>query len=277
VPDVANLRSVDGDAFSPVAVNLRWAKTVVDEKETTLAADWTDGANAGEVTVHPKVFSQLQKSDDLRSIRDRQFNAAKGQLQEVLKKGLTFPLEHMERLEFLHAWKSSDRLAGYTVWWRSNRFDGDREIFETIEAWRKQDKHLFDWEANSRRKALARRRDGYRVFASQMVRKYNTLVLEKINISRVAEKPKPEDDNRDFNARASYQRFATAPSELRSALLNAFKREGLRIVEVPAGLTSAEMLAFANENGGEEKKMIVTRSAKFKRLRKIPVTAGEAA
>jgi len=131
-----------------------------------------------------------------------------------------------------------------------------------------QDKHLWSWEANARRKAIARRRDGYRVFGARMSRRHQTLVIEKLNIARLAKAPKP-DEEREFNRIASSQRFDTSPSELRSALLNAFRREGARVIEVPAGMNSAEMLAYYRSNGGDSIDGPALRSLKFNRLRKI--------
>lgn len=225
-----------------IAVNLRWARTTLDGEATTLAADYTSDIGKGDISVAPEVVSQLRKSDDLRSIRDKNFDKIRGELSPQLKI-LTLPEEMKSRLEFMHAWKAQGKLAATVIWWRHNRFEGDATAFALAEAWRKQDKHLWDWEANSRRKALARRKDSYRVFAAQAARKHHVLVIEKINLARLAKKPEL-DEERDFNAKASAQRFATAPSELRSALLNAFRREGGRVVEVAAGYTSREMLAM---------------------------------
>ena len=250
----------------PLAVNLRWSKSVQGGETTTLAADWRDEAGGGEVHVDPAVVSQLKKSDDLRSIRDKNFEIAKGQLAAALKL-VTLPEELKLKLEHLHAWKAQGKLAAVVVWWRTNRFAGDMDAFMHAEAWRKQDKHLWDWEANARGKALARRKDDYRVFAARMVRAHKTLVVEKLNIARLAKTPEPEED-RDVNAKASAQRFATSPSELRTVLVNAFRREGGLVVEVQAGLTSKEMLALFHSTGGVAVAKPVQRSARTTRLLK---------
>jgi hypothetical protein len=107
-----------------------------------------------------------------------------------------------------------------------------------------------------------------------MSRRHQTLVIEKLNIARLAKAPKP-DEEREYNRIASSQRFDTAPSELRSALLNAFRRVGARIIEVPAGMNSTEMLAYYRSNGGDSVDGPALRSLKFNRLRKIsgdPIT-----
>lgn len=253
-------------AGEALAVNLRWTKRLMDGERTTLAADWTSEKDpaAGEVFVAPEVMSQLRKADDLRSIRDKNFERAKASLGERLK-ALTLSDEMKERVAHLHAWKAQGKLAGLAIWWRTQRFAGDTEAFDLLEAWRKQDKHLWDWEANARRKALARRKDDYRVFASRMARVHKVLVIERLNLARLAAEPAPEED-RDFNSAASAQRFATAPSELRSALVNAFRRDGGKIVEVSAGLTSKEMLAAFRASGGDVQAATTGRSARTQRL-----------
>lgn len=249
-----------------LAVNLRWSRTTVDAEATTLAADYVSDLGHGEICVDPAVVSQLGKSEDLRSIRDKNFDRIRAELKPRLK-ALALPEEMNERVKFMHAWKAQGKLAATVLWWRANRFEGDSDAFAMAEAWRKQDKHLWDWESNARRKALARRKDSYLVFAAQSARQYRVLVIEKINLAKLAEKPEQEDEERDFNAKASAQRFATAPSELRAALVNAFRREGGRVVEVPAGHTSREMLAM-HATVGIAQEVKAGRSKRTKRMLK---------
>lgn len=247
-----------------IAVNLRWARA---DEATIIAAEWCDGATEGDLVVDSDIVSMIRKADDLRSIRDKNFERAKTQLHDA-KKRQPFPEEHGKCLEFLHAWRSAGKLASVVIWWRTNRFAGDEAIFPAMEAWRKQDKHLWEWEANARHKAIARRRDAYRVFAARAAEHYDTLVVEKLNIARLAELPPPEEDD-DSHPNARSQRFAVSPSELRSSLIKAFRRRGLRIVEVPAGMSSAEMLGYFCERQGDEVATPTTRSLRFRRMRKI--------
>jgi hypothetical protein len=260
-------KELDG---SILAINLRWArKPGSDEAERTIvAADWCDGKNSGEIHIDRAIIGMKRKADDILSIRVKNFDRIKEQFVAA-RVSLPLPEEHKERLLNLHAWRAAGKLAAHQIWWRAHRFDGDSEIFGKIEVWRVQDKHLWEWEANARRKALARRHDSYRVFAAQMSRSHQTLVIEKLNIANLAKIPKPEEE-RKHNESASSQRFDTSPSELRSTLLNAFRREGARILEVPAGMSSAEMLAYFREWGGDAAVSPPVRSLRFNRVRKIP-------
>lgn len=259
----------DSTDASAIAVNLRWARSGAPDAPI-ISADWTDGASKGELLVDPAIVSMIRKADDLRSIRDKNFERARASLLEA-KKTLTLPEEHTKRLEHLHAWRAPGKLAAFALFWRQNRIAGDDNIFATIEAWRKQDKHLWEWEANARRKALARRRDAYRCFAAEASRSHNVLVIEKLNIARLAEHPNPEQED-DSSPAARAQRFATAPSELRSALFKAFRRNGGRVIEVPAGMPSGEMLTHYLQQKGSEVAAPKGRSARFKRLRKQPTS-----
>lgn len=259
-------KKLDG---SILAVNLRWArKPGSDETETVIiAADWCDGTTLGNLHVDQAVIGMIRKADDIRSIRVKNFDRIR-ELFVAAKGSSPLPEEHMERLLHLHAWRAMSKLAAHQIWWRTHRFDGDSKIFEKIETWRVQDKHLWEWEANARRKALARRRDSYRVFAARMSRGHQALVIEKLNLAHLARIPEP-DEERENNWKVRSQRVDTSPSELRSALLNAFRREGAQILEVPAGMSSAEMLAHFRKKGGDAIVNRTGRSLRFHRLRRI--------
>lgn len=74
-------------------------------------------------------------------------------------------------------------------------------------------------------------------------------------------------EGRVHNPKANAQRIVVSPSELRSALINAFRRAGKSIAEVPIGLTSAEMLAEFLKSGGAPIAAPVAHSQRFTRAR----------
>src|SRR5690606_613030 len=86
----------------------------------------------------------------------------------------------------LDRWRSAPRLAGLVLQWRENRFDGDSEIVERMEAWRAQDRHLADWAAAQRRKFERWRLDLYRRFAARLRWRYETATLHRRWSARVA-------------------------------------------------------------------------------------------
>jgi hypothetical protein len=217
-----------------VAVDIGWRAT---EEGLRIAYLW-DGQEGTKVHLEPRVISGLAQVDDLRSIRDKRFNQA----IEVLAAWLdgadksSLPSELTEKAKRLRTWRSQARLAAVTLWWRENRFEGD-EIYDQMEAWRKKDKHLWLWEANLRDKLLARRKDQYRVLASQLARKYRTLVLETFDLRDMQRLAPVESDSHE-NRTARSHRTMAALSVLREALVHAFAGRRGTVIEVPAANTT---------------------------------------
>jgi hypothetical protein len=257
--------------FPAIAVNLRWKKTNVDAQSTTLAADWHDGSSAGLLTVDPAVHSQFDKGEDLESIRQLNFNRSRAAMLQC-DPPIAWPEEHAEKLKTLAQWQSPSRLGQFVRWWRDHRVAGDAALFDLCDDWREQDKHLWEWRVHSRSKALLRRREAYRVFAAAAAKKYDTLVIEMLDLSELARVPESDAENGSHPV-GRRQRFDTAPSELRGALVHAFRKRGRRITEVPAGMSSSEMLVYWREGRGSEKAPPRARSMKFSRLRKNKLPA----
>jgi hypothetical protein len=126
-----------------------------------------------------------------------------------------------EATRTIHAWRAERRLAHLAIQWRSQRFAGDEATFDALEAWRKQDRHLYEWEANQRRKSLARRLDQYRRFAAMLARDHHTVVLERFDLRVFAERQPAESERVDIQT-ARTQRHAAAVSELRLSIVQAF-------------------------------------------------------
>jgi hypothetical protein len=133
-----------------------------------------------------------------------------------------------EASESCHAWRSQGRLASLVVRWRDNRFDGDWLLYGVFEHWRKQDKHLWEWSANNRRKFQEWRLDAYRVFARTLARRYKRLVIESVDWRKFSVKPTVEETDEMKLARR--RKAVTSPSILESALENAFGKAGIERV-----------------------------------------------
>jgi hypothetical protein len=240
-----------------VAVDLGWRRS----PGGLLACEFGSETCQPEALILPHAIEgAMEKAESLRAIRDRNMNAARALIVAWRDAHeISGPLA--ERLRNVGQWRSQNRFASLAHLWRANRIEGDEEIYSAIEAWRKQDSHLWRWEAHTRQRAIRRRRDLYRVFAAGLARKYQTLVIERLNISALAQKPTkgPNDDTQG-------QRFIVAPSELRSALEHAFRARGGMIVSVPAGLGVIGMLAAYRERSGVEEKPAIARASKFKRI-----------
>lgn len=195
---------------------------------------------ATEYFVLPQtILDRLRKVEDLQSIRKKSFNAQVLLLQAWLNERKELPEWILEATEHIHAWKAPGRLARVALEWREKRFDGDAEAYERLEAWRKQDKHLWDWEANLRDKVLRRRREIYRGWAKRICERYQRISVEKLDLREFDRlKPVEMDDGSDAGAR-KYRRDA-ALSVLRLALKDAAAARKVEIVERdPAWTTRA--------------------------------------
>ncbi len=245
-----------------VAVDLGWRQA----EDTLRAGGWADDlTTTHDILVDRSAIGMIAKVEDLQSIRDKHMNAVRSQLLDWREQQELLPLEHAEQLKFLPQWKSPGRVAFVAIWWREHRIDGDAEILATLEAWRKQDKHLWLWEVHARRRALARRREQYRLLAAALATQYETLVIERLDLRSLAEIPPPESE-RDSHPKARSQRFETAPSELRGALVNAFRARGRTIVTVAPAGPATTLLAAYRERRDVSEIPVAARSNRFKEL-----------
>jgi len=122
--------------------------------------------------------------------------------------------------------------------WKTCRFNDDQIGFETMEAWRYHDFHLWAWECNQRKGALRRRKNVYQCFAKQMAERFGTIVIEEFNLRSMARKQAAEKDKPE-NEKARSNRQLASVSELRLALIQAFQRAG-SVVLIPAYNTTRE-------------------------------------
>lgn len=190
----------DCAAGGQVQIDVGWRVTGDDGKTprpdgSMRVAYWkgSDGAE-GELTLPADWLSKMRKTEDIQSIRDGKcFNPARDRLVEWLRTASGVPAWLRDRTATLSQWRSQARLAALVVRWRNNRFGGDLEIFEALEAWRKRDKHLYEYEENLRDQLQRQREDIYRNFAAKMRRMYHTAKVEKLDLRDFHELPEAED------------------------------------------------------------------------------------
>lgn len=214
-------------------------------------ATWTDGEEVGELRLDSDLVGLYRKIEDLDEIRDKSFNRAIADLRAWLSTA-TVPEWMQERTKHIAQWASQGRLASLAIEWRSNRFEGDEEAFARVEAWRKQDKHLWCWEAAARGKAYRRRREVYRIFASQLASKYAHVILERFDLREPAKK-RPLEEGKKENSVASRNRTIAAVSEFRAAIKNAC---GDRICEVDASDTTRTCNSCGHVDKWDQAEMI---------------------
>jgi hypothetical protein len=120
----------------------------------------------------------------------------------------------VERTEHIGRWLSAGKLASLSIFWRDNRFDGDAAMFDVVESWRKQDKHLANWIGHGRQTNW--RKEMFRQFAVQMRRSYSKIIVEEMHLPDMTRKPtvmETEKINTRWSARMA------APGELLETLV----------------------------------------------------------
>lgn len=213
-----------------VALNIGWRQ----RPDGTVRAAYFlgDDGGTGELLIPEEYYSKLDKSESLKSIRDLNFDTAKLQLFNHISDHFT-PDWLREQLETLMLWRSQARLAKVILTWRDKRYMNDEEIYGVMEAWRKQDKHLYEWEANNARNFFNWRKNSYRVFANWLAQRYHTLRIADISWKKMQNKP-AADETDEMRLTRSRKRFVSP------ALLEGILAERLAEIEwVDAfGLTS---------------------------------------
>lgn len=200
-----------------VGVDVGWRKLPTGDIRVAYWAG-SDGRQ-GSVELSPYDIGGWERADSLRGIRDTNFNVMVEMLKEWLGAQTAVPEWLVEQTKTMHAWRATRRLVHVWRQWSENRFAGDEDIFNKLEAWKLQDDHLWDWEANQRRKSINWRQDFYRVFAARTLRqKYRDIIIEKIDWRDFAEKPKPEEDEDYGNNR--YNMKLASPGLLQLTIKN---------------------------------------------------------
>lgn len=165
------------DEEKVVAIDVGWRKLATGIR----VASWVDNqGKTGEVNIPQEQVDRMLKVRDIRSIRDKKFNDIKAFCVDELVKHQA-PQWMIDRMAFLNKWRSQKRLASIAIFWRDNRFQGDTAFFGVIEAWRKQDKHLYEWERAQARGFLCWRDNFYKNVAAHMSRNYGKAIIEDVD------------------------------------------------------------------------------------------------
>lgn len=192
-----------------------------------------------ECTLPQELSDAIVRADTLRSTRDKNFDETRRVLAGWIRETRSMPGWFLDATASLSAWRSPARLAALVRDWREKRFDGDSAMLAFVEGWRKQDKHLWCWETSQRAKSLARRRDYYRCLAAKLAKSFATVILEDFDLRAVARVPNLE-SGENYIEQAARNRTLAAVSELRGAIINAFRMRGGSVQIVDPSNTTRE-------------------------------------
>lgn len=226
------------------------------------------------------IVPSLRYADSLRGFADKHFDEARSRLVERLDKmpddvqEMCANITNWRRHEPLR--RVSNTLAGAVgsdmdpnptlgVWhrWRAHRLKSQVDLFvsfeefslwcrahgpmsETLlfscwlETWRHKDEHLAMTADGVRRRAIAARRDFYKMTAARLSEQHETCSLGgAIDLQALALRDKSEDRPKELHRAARHNRTLAAVSELKEALKDAFS-ERLRDAPEVGGARSSE-------------------------------------
>jgi hypothetical protein len=217
-----------------VAVDLGWR---VLENEGVRVGAWRDeSGRCGEIALDAATVRALRMPRVIQSERSMEFDRILFGLVWWLSWGPA-PDWLRERCARATQWRSPARIVALFRDWE--RHEGDDAIWSQLESFVAHDRHAWAQEESLRTRSLLRRREVYRVIASRLAQEYDVLVLEKFDLSRVAQSEVTAERAGHQAEAASSARQLAAPSHLREALVGAFRSRGKRRVDMPAGDTTA--------------------------------------
>lgn len=218
-------------AGAAVAVDIGWRLL----PDGVRAGYWQDDGGAhGEILGVPAAdVEQFREIERQRSRVDTERDQFLPELVKFLN-ARELDGEWRAQTTALVQWRSPDRVATLVRWWSDHRLAGDRKIWQAAQKWRRHTLHLMNHWRNLSEQLTGRVCERYRVFAADIAARYQVLILEDFDLRQVAE-INPDEERKTTGA--TYRQMAS-PSSLRSALVNAARREGLEVRVVPGAYTT---------------------------------------
>lgn len=194
------------------------------------------------------VLAAIGKCDDLAAIRDKTLERAQLALSqwlsdrggvpeswttaEAARPDGSVPKTMAEKLRGYSAWRAAWKLHRFVDQWQKRRIDGDAEIFASLCAWAKQDRHLETWQAHQRETVIARRREEWRLVATKLARKYATIVVGESKLTDIDGWEQKDPENGDPSEGREQRRMSRicAPGELRAEIEKAVAKTGARVI-----------------------------------------------
>jgi hypothetical protein len=218
--EAESLRPVQRLPSVTAAVDIGWRRVDGGLRIATVRGE--DG-QTDAVILPMRLVERLDHAASLRSIRDRRTDEMRPILADWLR---THEVPEWLRRETAHVaqWRGGHRFTRLGYRWAERRFDGDAEAFELLDEWRRQERHLYQWEQSERDRAQLARRELYRVAAARIAERFPRIVLAELDLRETA-KHTPLELGEDARAARVY-RFEAAAGEFRDALTQAVTSRG---------------------------------------------------
>ena len=205
-----------------------------------------------EVVLPTDIKKKFEHAEEIRSLRDKEFNLAIEKLQNVKtslpndpRSGLD--LRSGEELPSLRRWASTSsqwrrkgKLVRLIRAWESEAPECEPHTLSFLQEWAKQDLHLWQWEAFERKKASRQRREFYRLKADQICQQYATIKLENLDVSDLARLPTNGAKDSVLPQIARRNRVMAGVSKFTDALMMMAAKHGTSIQKVKVQNTTRE-------------------------------------
>lgn len=219
---------VDEPAADPlpgeVAIHTGWRM----EDNGLRVATWlgSDG-KSGVLKLPPSHYEDYARLDKIKSDRDSAMNSIRESLAEWMN-DRDIPEWMDEARKHIRFWRSANRFDGLYWQWLASRIDGDSDILDALNQWRKKDKHAWQHERRLSVRIVRRRKDMFRCFVKGLSSAYGIAIVSPIDAKELVENSDPEDLERDLTQAHRHAKWA-AVSDLTNMIREKFRT---RCVEV---------------------------------------------
>jgi len=212
-----------------IGVDVGWR--IMPDGRLRVAVTAASDGNEFELALPPRWLSAMRTVQRIQSERDRLMDVIKPLAKQVIDlAGEGAPEWVREAGPRLWQWRSEARLAKLVLRWQQERPSLDwaipvpghealSSLFSNpdaiptspwvLAAWRKRDKHLFEYEANLRNQLQDGRKNMYREFASRVAQRYATIVIEDLDLRDFHRLPNVEEGgSKEEDALRTYVRWA---------------------------------------------------------------------
>lgn len=132
-------------------------------------------------------------------------------------------------------WRSPNRLAWLARLWRDDPPDGGEELAARLEAWRRQDHHLWQWHAHGTDKLVGRRLDLWRKVARWVTAEAAVVVVDEWKVADLIRDRSVVEDERDRAAESGRRNARlAAPGLLREQVNRAAGAAGVEVAHAGA-------------------------------------------
>lgn len=185
---------------------------------------WHDGW--GEVIVPPSWRHVWERTSQVRSQRDRNLDVARRETIEWLAAHPDIEWPDSIDLARIGTWRSPGRFVHLA--WTAAETVGAEPLAELLSPWQRQDRHLWQWEANERDQIIGRRDDAWRNIAAWITSGDTVAVaIDEWAIQRRKPAVEVEDPERDRHARSNA--VIASPGRLRETIRNAAAARGVHV------------------------------------------------